>query len=311
VRCLYVLHDVDVRQLDDLGAQWLDAMRRGDFSSAWHISDGVLEARRRAGPCFHLPRHQQWVWDGRPLDGQRVLVRCYHGLGDTLQFARFLPAVAHAARQVIVWAQPALIPLLRTLPGRYRFLPLHDGTPAAEYDVDVESMELAHVLRVTLETLPAYRVPYLDVRPAPPRDGSRFSVGLLARAGDWDARRSVPVGTMAQLATLPGVAAFSLQLGEPIPGLRDASSEKLCTLAMRLRALDLVITVDTMLAHLAGALGVPTWTLLPAEADWRWMTDRSDSPWYPTMRLFRQPRPGDWDAVLDAVRTALAQAAAV
>jgi hypothetical protein len=285
-------------------------MRRGEYSSAWRISDRVLEARRLAGPCFHLPRHVQWVWDGRPLDGQRVLVRCYHGLGDTLQFARFLPALACRAREVSVWAQPALIPLLRTLPGRYRFVPLHDGTPEVDYDVDVESMELAHVLRITLDTLPTYPVPYLHVRPARRLDAAHVTVGLLARAGDWDPRRSVPVSGMAQLARVPGVKAFSLQLGEPIPGALDISSDKLCTLAMRLRALDLVITADTMLAHLAGALGVPTWTLLPAEADWRWMTDRTDSPWYPSMRLFRQLRPGHWDTVLDAVRTALARAAA-
>jgi hypothetical protein len=285
-------------------------MRRGDCLEAWRISDRVLEARRLAGPCFHLPRHVQWIWDGRPLDGQRVLVRCYHGLGDTLQFARFLPALACRARAVSVWAQPALIPLLRTLPGRYHLLPLHDGTPEVEYDVDIESMEVAHVLRVTLDTLPAYPVPYLHVRPARRLGTTHFGVGLLARAGDWDPRRSVPSSAMAQLTGVPGVKAFSLQPGEPIPGALDISSERLCTLAMRLRALDLVITVDTMLAHLAGALGVPTWTLLPAEADWRWMTDRTDSPWYPSMRLFRQPHPGDWDTVLDAVRTALARAAA-
>lgn len=290
---------------EDAGAGWLAAMRRGDFATAWRLSDLVLERRRMAGPCYYLPRHEQWVWDGRPLAGQRVLVRCYHGLGDTLQFARFLPRLARLAREVIVWAQPALIPLLRTLPARLGFLPLHDGTPEVDYDVDLESMELAHALRITLETLPI-DVPYLHVPPAPRLD-AHFSVGLLARAGGWDARRSVPPEQLGELACLPGVAAFSLQLEEAIPGARDASTADLCTLATRLRALDLVITADTMLAHLAGALGVPTWTLLPAEADWRWMADRHDSPWYPSMRLFRQPRRGDWESVMRAVRNALAE----
>jgi hypothetical protein len=207
------------------------------------------------------------------------------------------------ARQVSVWAQPALIPLLQTLPGDYHFLPLHDGTPDARYDVDIESMELAHALRITLDTLPA-DVPYLHVPPAP-RMTEAFSVGLLARAGDWDARRSVPSWRMAELARTPGVAAFSLQLGEPIPGATDLSTTDIWMLARRLRALDLVITVDTMLAHLAGALGVPTWTLLPMPADWRWLTDRSNSPWYPSLRLFRQARPGDWDSVFAAVHSEL------
>jgi hypothetical protein len=297
-----------VVETEALGGAWLAAMRRGDFAAAWQISDRALAAQRAAGPCFDRPRHEQWVWDGRPLAGQRVLVRCYHGLGDTIQFARLLPTLAQIAQSVTVWAQPALIPLLQTLPARLHFLPLHDGTPEVDYDVDVESMELAHALRISLETLPR-DVPYLHVPPEP-RLSPDFSVGLLARAGGWDTRRSVPTAQLSELARLPGVHAVSLQLDEPIPGARDWSTPDLCTLARRVQALDLVITVDTMLAHLAGALAVPTWVLLPAEADWRWMTDRDDSPWYPTLRLFRQPAPGDWSSVLAAVSDALREARA-
>src|SRR3954447_16284072 len=109
-------------------------MRRGAFAEAWKVSDASL--RDRAGTtCSHLPRHEQWVWDGTPLDGRRVLVRCYHGLGDTLQFIRYAPLVRRIAAEVTVWAQPALIPLLRTVDGIDRILPLHDGACDAEYDV--------------------------------------------------------------------------------------------------------------------------------------------------------------------------------
>src|SRR5438067_10053866 len=101
----------------DLGAAWLKAMRHGDFEAAWRVSDQVLARRAPGDECWHLPRHQQWVWDGRPVADQRVLVRCYHGLGDTLQFARFLPRVAAVAHWTTIWAQPALIPLLESLPS--------------------------------------------------------------------------------------------------------------------------------------------------------------------------------------------------
>ena len=280
-------------------------MRRGDLAAAWRVSDEVIAARAPGEPCWHLPRHEQWVWDGRPLAGSTVLVRCYHGLGDTIQFARFLPMLARTAHQTIVWAQPPLLGLLARLPQVGRLLPLHDGAPGVEYDVDIEIMELAHALRVGPECLPAC-VPYLDV-PAAARHSDRLSVGVLAQAGDWDPRRSVPAELLARLAQSRDVALFNLQLEPPLPGLADLSTPDLLDLAARVRALDLVITPDTMLAHLAGALGVNTWTLLHADADWRWMgPERTDSPWYPTMRLFRQPRPGDWPAVFEQLERPLA-----
>ena len=164
-------------------------MRRGEFGLAWQVSDAVL--RQRAGAsCHHLPRHLQPIWDGTSLENKRVLVRCYHGLGDTIQFIRYMPLLKAIATEVIVWVQPTLIPLLFTVEGIDRLLPLHDGTPDCDYDVDVELMELPHVFRTTLETLPA-TVPYIHVDPALlPRD--RPSVGLTWRAGNWDPRRNIP-----------------------------------------------------------------------------------------------------------------------
>jgi hypothetical protein len=231
------------------------------------------------------------VWDGRSLADQRVLIRCYHGLGDTIQFARFIPLVQRVAREVTVWAQPSLIPLLRTMPGAPALLPLHDGTPEVEYDVDVEIMELAYVFRVAPDTIPR-DVPYFHVEPMfePASEPRRPAVGIVWRSGDWDSARDVPLRAFAELLALRGVTFYSLQRDARethenlvvVNGVDDPLST-----ARLMRSMDLVISVDTMTAHLAGALGVPVWTILPRACDWRWMDGREDSPWYPTMRLFR------------------------
>jgi len=285
-------------------------MRRGEFAAAWTISDAAL--RSRSGqPCAHWPRHQQYIWDGRPLHGRRVLVRCYHGLGDTVQFVRYVPSVKAIAREVIVWAQPALLPLLGTMPEIDRLLPLHDGAPDCVWDVDVEIMELAHVARSTLETLPA-TVPYLHAEPAALGVAATLNVGLAWSAGDWDDRRSVPFAALQPLLATQGVVFHNLQRGpardECAPELASpAGGERVEDTAAAMQALDLVISVDSFPAHLAGALGVPIWTLLHADPDWRWLRGREDSPWYPTMRLFRQARAGEWDPVITRVSLALAE----
>jgi hypothetical protein len=290
---------------------WLAHMLRGDYDAAWNVSDRILLARGDA-PTWHLPRHLQAVWRGEPLHGKRVLVRCYHGLGDTLQFIRYAPLVSDIAAELSVWAQPSLLPLLETVEGTHRLLPLHDGLPEAVYDVDVELMELPHVFRTTLETIPN-EIPYLHVPPMRRRTHD-FAVGIAWAAGDWDARRSIPFEMLAPLASVPGVSLHVLQRGQhreewrfgfgTLAHLRDAYEE-----AQFMRALDLVISVDSMPAHLAGALGVPVWTLLHHEPDWRWMSRGDRSPWYPTMRLFRQPRAGDWQPVIARVAEELAHAA--
>lgn len=289
---------------EDLAAAWMRHMRAGEWSAAWEVSDRVL-ASHAGVPCWDRPRHEQYVWDGTPLDGKRVLVRCYHGLGDTLQFIRYAPLLQSIAADVVYWVQPALIPLLRKVRGIGTLLPLHDGEVEAEYDVDVEIMELSHVFRTTPETVPP-EVPYLHVDPALRERDGRLHVGLVWKAGDWDDRRSIPIGLLAPLAAVPGVALHVLQRGSglaerPAGFGVDSGSDDPVEAARTMRALDLVVTVDSMPAHLAGALGVPVWTLLQAEADWRWMEGRDDSPWYPTMRLFRQDRPGAWEPMIARV----------
>lgn len=286
---------------EDLAAAWMRHMRAGDWAAAWRVSDRVM-AQHAGIPCWDRPRHEQWIWDGTPLDGKRVLVRCYHGLGDTLQFIRYAPLLRRIGADATFWVQPALIPLLRTVPGIGTLLPLHDGEAGVDYDADVEVMELSHVFRSTPDTLPA-DVPYLHVPLAPRAEDGKLHVGIVWKAGDWDDRRSIPVPLLTPLAEVPGVVLHVLQRGSGLAerpagfGI-DAGTDDPLAAAATMRALDLVVTVDSFPAHLAGALGVPVWTLLQTEADWRWMTDREDSPWYPTMRLFRQRQPGAWEPVI-------------
>lgn len=288
---------------------WFDAMRRGDFSTAWKISDALLPLLR-AQDHRTAPRHEQSVWDGRSVAGKRVLGRCYHGLGDTIQFIRYAALLKRVAAQVIVWVQPSLIPLLRSVEGIDRLLPLHDGEPEVEYDVDVELNELPYVFRTTIDNIPA-DVPYLHVDQAPlPSTHDQIRIGLIWQSGAWDASRSIPFPVLRPLSQLHGIHWHILQRHARLAGWNGdfgvlSGGDNPLDDARIMRALDLVISVDTMTAHLSGALGQQTWTLLPFNADWRWMNDREDSPWYPTMRLFRQKRKGDWGEVIDEVSSVL------
>jgi hypothetical protein len=299
---------------DDAGLEpgdaWMRHMRGGEWEQAWRISDRELPRRARE-PCAHWPRHLQYVWTGAPLAGKRVLVRCYHGLGDTLQFIRYAPLLKALAGEVIVWAQPGLLPLLATVEGIDQLIPLHDGVPQAGFDVDVEVMELPHIFRTTLATVPS-RIPYLHAEPMalPPAAGRRPAVGLVWKAGDWAERRSIPFSLLTPFASLAEVDLFILQPSALAAGWNGQfgiylGEFGLPDYARAIRAMDLVISIDSMPAHLAGAMGIPVWTLLHTDADWRWMENRDNSPWYPSMRLFRQPRTGDWGSVIEEVTSEL------
>ena len=300
---------------EEVAAAWLAAMRRGDYAEAWRQTDRIELPRRerQRQPGFvHGPQHLKW--DGSPFAGRSVLVRCEHGLGDTLQFVRFVPGLCALAREVHLLVQPPLVALLRGGPG---LGVVHDGWSGATppHEVEIEVMELAYAFRPTLATLPP---PYrglqlpskapMEVPPAAPR------VGLLWSASDWDSSRSLPLGMLEPVTQLPGLRFFSLQQGEARndPQLTRLGVVPLSHLTTDIRAaaaamqeMDLVISVDGMAAHLAGSLGRPTWVLLKHDADWRWMVGREDSPWYSGMRLFRQPVPGDWSGVVSQVRQAL------
>lgn len=288
------------------GGRWICHMLLGNFANAWLEGDAIAE---RGNPDPHR------FWDGRPFQHRRVLIRCLHGLGDTIQFIRYAPLIRRHAQALVIEAQPALKLLLQQ--SRLADAVITWGEQEPPWDQQIEIIELPRLFRTTLETIPN-QVPYLDVPSAPaiaPYDGTRpLRVGVVWASSSYNPARSVPLTFMAQLFDADCTSFFSLQAGEERAQLKpwsrivaDLYTGEACSVptAEKLKTLDLVITVDTMIAHLAGALGRPVWTLLPFQCDWRWMVAREDSPWYPTMRLFRQPRPGDWQSVIQSVQRAL------
>jgi hypothetical protein len=288
-------------------------MLRGDFAAAWNICDRVLQERlARQVECLSWPRHQQFIWKGQSIDGQRVLVRCYHGLGDTLQFARLLTPLRKRAQHIALWVQPALLGLLEGIDGVDELHALHDGSPALSYDVDIELMEIPHILRLQLADLPG-PMPYLKLdSDASLRANESLQIGNCWRSGNWNESRSIPDELLTKFSRLSGVQWFSLQFDHAAPSfMNDIACRDIRQLASRMLALDSIISVDTMIAHLAGALALPTWTLLCQRCDWRWMCEREDTPWYPTMRLFRQRSDGDWADVLDRVTDSVRSLAAI
>ena len=283
-------------------------MRRADFAAAWAISDAVLATRdpaTRDDPT--LPYHLRWVWDGRPLHGQHVLVRCYHGLGDTLQFCRYLAPLRLRAASVTLEAQPELLPLLATLPGPYRLVPFDPAAPLPPSACDIEIMELAHALR-----LPPNAAPYLPTRPPVTEVPA---IGLCWQAGGWNPGRAMSLHDLAPLAQFaplvslqrgPGAAERTAPNAPPTTDPLHGSMD-LLAMARLLAGLSLIVTVDTMIAHLAGALGRPTAVLLPSDPDWRWPAGRG-SPWYGTARQYRQSQAGRWAEPVAALCADLAAA---
>ena len=290
---------LDDAALAAAGPAWWAAMTSGDFPSAWRANDVVLAARspqHRDDPA--QPYHLRWVWDGTPVDGATVLVRCYHGLGDTLQFARYLPALRRRAAHVTVEIQPELIPLVALIGGADRLVPFDPAAPRPAGPCDLEIMELSHALRLAPRPIPYLPVP----RPAstrPPRIGLCWQAHL----GGWRPERSMSASLAAELL-IDGIAWQSLQKGADLPSMTPCPSE-LSETAHVIAGLDLVITVDTMVAHLAGAIGTPVWLLLDTQPDWRWAEPQRGSWWYPSVRKYRQERAGDWGPPLRAIATDL------
>ncbi|WP_294063459.1 glycosyltransferase family 9 protein [Sphingomonas sp.] len=276
---------------------WVEAMRSGRFEDAWQISEATLAERDPATrDDAALPYHLRWVWDGRSFDDRQVLVRCYHGLGDTIQFARFLPLLARRAASLTVEVQPRLLPLLADLAEReFELRPFDPAHPLPPSECDLEITELDFALGARPDAAPP---PYLCAQPAalPPR-----SVAFCYGAGDWDPSRCVPQELLAPLcrhAPCVTLMAEPCSLDVLNPG---GCAFDMAETAALIAGSELVITVDTMVAHLAGAMGRPVWLLLKADPDWRWPTQGTSTPWYPSMRLYSQPRAGDWDSVLEQV----------
>lgn len=267
------------------------------------------------------------LWDGGDLAGRTILLHAEQGIGDTLQFVRYAPLVKAKGRPtVILECQPALVRLLRSAPGVDRVIP-HSENPTPLFDCHAPLLTLPRLFGMTIATIPA-KIPYLHVDPDSAtawekNAGPGLDVGLVWRGNPGNSRdrqRSIPAETIAPMCAVPGVNWISLQIDAKPDELQAIAqhgpiqdfSEELrgwSETAALVSVLDLVVTVDTAVAHLAGAMGKPVWILLAHTAHWCWLTGRTDSPWYPTARLFRQKTPGDWAPVLHEVREELARRA--
>ena len=300
------------------GGRWQIAMLRGDMESAWRETDGI-RARGAADP--------NRFWDGSTIAGKKVMIRCLHGFGDTIQMLPYVARVLEIAEQVVLEVPPELLALVRSLQlaeaARLQVITWGAAGPseAPMWETQVEVMELPYVFRTSTRDLPLARR-YLGMNAAEidtmgQRMGPRTQprVGLVWSAGSWNVSRAVDPAMFRGVVQRP-IEFWSLvhprHWGEAVTAgiaarLRDAAALGLGVPAMAavIANLDLLITTDTLAAHLAGAMGVRVWVLLPFAADWRWMDGREDSPWYPSMRLFRQPVAGDWGTVMARVEEML------
>ena len=318
---------------DDLTATWSKAILKltvGDFRAGWPLYESrlLLEPARSSQRPFDQPR-----WTGaEPISGKTLLVHAEQGLGDTVQFARYIAAVEAMGAKVVFEVQPVLKRLLGSL--RMRGTLIGRGEPLPEFDYHIPLLSLPLAMQTDLATIPG-NVPYLSVDPDAVASWSQrlaalpgFKVGIHWHGNPTAEKlsalqaRSFPLALLAPLARLEGVSLVSLQKGpgaeqreqvefsSAIAQLTDPAymgADELATeTAAILKGLDLVITGDTALAHLAGALAVPVWLAAQFVPDWRWLMDRSDNPWYPTLRVFRQRTPGDWQELFERMATELA-----
>ena len=288
------------------GNRWLAQMLRGDLPAAWRESDAI---RRRGAPDPHR------FWDGEDLHGKRVILRSLHGFGDAVQMFRFLPRLRAVAADLIVEVPPRLVDLAPCFAGMAKVVTWGDGAPAVPptWDVQVEVMELPHLFRVSagdLQPTSGYLyLPLALVEATRTLMGRRQRprVGVVWTAGEWNPSRSIPAHLASNLSSVAEVEFWSLQggveAGLGVAGWRNVyeCGDGILPLSLVIAELDLVITVDTLAAHLAGALGIPCWLLLQHRADWRWMSRREDTPWYPSLRLLRQEADGGWESLMSRV----------
>ena len=294
----------------------------GEFAKGWAGFEWRL---RLPGFGFALPDLGKPGWQGDDLAGRTILLHAEQGLGDTLQFLRYVPLVAERGGKVLLLVQPALKRLLEGYAGVEQVFGFGEALP--DYDLHCPLMRLPRRFGTTVETIPPIGPPLA----APEADQelwrSRFGqsgrpgVGLVwagnpAHANDHN--RSAPLAALTPLLSLAGIRWVSLQKEVPADDAATAATypellqpgEALTDMAATaglIAALDLVISVDTAVAHLAGVMGKPVWLLLPHAPEWRWLGTRGDSPWYPNARLFRQPEPGNWRAIAEEARVALAK----
>ena len=324
LRCFELAQAIEPDHVDAHVNEALVRLALGDYAAGWkeyvwrlHSVNFSKGKKRPAQPL--------WLRQS-DISGRTILLHGEQGLGDTIQFARFVPKVAALGGKVILAVQRPLTALMAGLAGVS--IVRGQGDPVPPFDAFCPLPSLPLAFKTTLETIPA-DVPYLSV-PAdrlakwravldgPARPLGRPRIGLMWTRGAASPqdRRSLPLRLLLPLLELRDIQFVALQKELPegevalfqstgVPGFLGERLADLADTAAIIAMLDLVITIDTSIAHVAGALGKSMWVLLPFSADWRWLRDRSDSPWYPTARLFRQPAPGDWQSVVRQVAEAL------
>ena len=320
-RALRLFNEAEDRGADAdqcAAGRWQTSMLTGQMEDAWRESDSL---RRRETYDPHR------LWNGEALETKRVLVRCLHGMGDAIQFLRYAPRLRSMAAELTVQVPPHFMALASCIDGVGTVTTWDELTQVdrTEWDVQLEVMQIPYIFRCTIPSLPL-PIPYLQVpsinvssvaeRMKRTDGGERPRIGICWSCGDWNLARSIPQHLFERLIGDICGSFYSLQLESPCMRLShtrkgtyyDANTFGVSPLALAavIANLDLIVTVDTMAAHIAGALGKPVWLLLPYAADWRWMHKRDDSPWYPSMRIFRQPQPRDWAAVIGEVSGRLA-----
>lgn len=302
----------------------LTLLLRGDFQQGWEEYEWRWLRREAAGArrVFDCP-----LWAGELSDGKTILLHAEQGLGDSIQFVRYVPMVLARGWRVILEVPRALLGLFGVIEG---VTLVAAGEPLPPFDAHCPLLSLPRAFGTTLSSVPA-AIPYLRadagrVAAWPdrlPRYGFRVGIAWQGNpTGKIDRGRSFPLAALAPIARVPGVRLVSLQKNDGEVQLRhlpdgmvvnslgpafDHGPDAFLDTAAVMDSLDLVITCDTAVAHLAGALGRPAWVALKAVPDWRWMLEREDSPWYPTLRLFRQTTPGDWDGLFARMAVELAR----
>ncbi len=289
----------------------------GDFETGWNEYEWRLLTREIGSLYQNCP---QPFWNGSEIDGKTILLYTEQGLGDVIHFIRYAKLLSQRGAKVIVECQRELASLIKNADG---VSDVYTGNiRLSKFDVCCPLLSLPRIFNTTLETIPA-DIPYIRTDPLKvkewkkkiKRTKSKKKIGLVW-AGEpqnyRDIYRSTTLQTFLPLSKIKNIVLYSLQKGKATEEVKNLpEGMKLIDLmdevkdfsdtAAIIENLDLVISVDTAVAHLAGALGKPVWTLIPYAPDWRWMLNREDSPWYPTMKLFRQPAPGDWKTVIDKV----------
>ncbi len=292
-------------------------MLLGEYEPGW----AALEWRTRLdfGPAVWFPRLPGPEWRGETMPDGTLLVRAEQGMGDCLMLARYLPAIARRVGRLVLACHRPLMPLLATIPGVAAVVDMAGEMPAHDGWIFLGSVP--PLFGTTLATIP-FPAGFLQPDPArlaawrarlPRTRAGGLAVGLVWGGNpdkEDDADRSIPFATMRALLAVPGIRFVSLQVGRQArpPGLLDVAPHlaDFAETAAAVARLDLVISVDTAVAHLAGALGVACWLLLPFAPDWRWLLRREDSPWYASLRLFRQEREGEWEPVIARLAASLA-----